>query len=141
MAGVKLRSFVVVCVAGFTVMLMATQVVGQVAATNDHSALMERKLRSAQAVLAGIARSDFDEISRESKRLRLLSHEAAWNVLQTDEYVRLSRTFRSTTTQLERAAESENLDAVGLAYVKLTISCIDCHRHTAKVQESTKGSP
>jgi hypothetical protein len=60
----------------------------------------------------------------------LLSQEAGWNVIQTPEYLRLSEDFRNTTGQLKQAAMEKNLDAVGLAFVKLSISCIDCHRHT-----------
>ncbi len=104
----------------------------QVTATPEHAAIMERKLLSANRVLAGIAREDFKEIAQQAQRLRLLSQEAGWNVLQTPEYLRLSKDFRSTTEQLEEAAERNNIDAVGLAFIKLSIGCIDCHRYARK---------
>ena len=97
--------------------------------TPAHNTLMEKKLTSAQQVLAAIAREDHDSIAKQAQQLRLLSQEAAWNVLQTSEYIRLSEDFRNTTDQLQAAAKHENVDAVGLAFVKLSISCIDCHRH------------
>ncbi len=109
--------------------LLVTSSWAQVTATPEHAALMERKLLSANRVLAGIAREDFKEIATQAQRLRLLSQEAGWNVLQTPEYMRLSEDFRNTTLQLEKAAAGNNLDAVGLAFIKLSISCIDCHRH------------
>lgn len=73
-----------------------------------------------------------DMIEKHSQSLHLVSREAGWNVLATPTYLRLSEDFRATTTQLERAAEKKNLDAVGLAYVKLSISCIECHRYARK---------
>ena len=100
----------------------------------QHAVLMEKKLTSAQEALAGLARRNFPEIEKQAQMLNLLSHEAAWNVIQTEEYLRLSDSFRSTTKQLERAARDQEADAVGLAYIKLTISCMDCHRYADEQQ-------
>ena len=95
----------------------------------QYSALMEQKLTSAQNVLEGVATEDFSLIQAHAARLHLLSQEAGWNVLQTGQYVRFSDTFRNAAKELEESAKEKNLDAAGLAYIKLTISCIDCHRH------------
>lgn len=98
-------------------------------ATPQHGLIMQRKLESAQLALAGIAREDFAQVEKHAQLLSLLSREAGWNVIQTPEYIRLSNDFRGTAKQLQESAKEKNIDAVGLAYVKLTISCIDCHRH------------
>ena len=97
--------------------------------SRNHTVLMEKKLVAAQKVIAGIAHEDYANIQKQAQLLRLMSDEAAWNVIQTPEYVRLSEHFRGTADQLIRAAKDRNMDAVGLAYVTLSISCIDCHRH------------
>ena len=103
---------------------------GQVPLTTpEHAVLMEKKLKSAQRVLAGVARDDYADVAKQARTLMLLSQEAGWNVIQTGEYKRLSEDFRNTARQLEETAKDKNSDAVGLAYVKLSISCIDCHRH------------
>ena len=106
----------------------------------QHAVLMEKKLASAQEVFAGLARRNFPEIEKQSQMLMLLSHEAAWNIIQTQEYLRLSDAFRATTKQLQRAAEDHDSDAVGLAYIKLTISCIDCHRYSDEQQAAKADS-
>ena len=95
----------------------------------QHHHIMDRKLAVTQEVMEGIARNDFKKISQQSQKLHLLSREAGWRVLATPTYLRLSEDFRATATQLEKAADKENLDAVGLAFVKLSISCIECHRY------------
>ncbi|MEM7315593.1 MAG: hypothetical protein AAF497_20835 [Planctomycetota bacterium] len=97
-----------------------------------HKDVMEQKLDAVNKVMEGIARSNFDTIAKQSQKLHLLSREAGWNVLATPTYLRLSEDFRATATQLQNAAEKKNLDAAGLAYVKLSISCIECHRYARK---------
>lgn len=106
----------------------------------QHAVLMEKKLTSAQEVLGGLARRNFPEIEKQAQMLNLLSHEAAWNVIQTEEYLRLSDSFRSTIKQLKRAAEDGESDAVALAYINLTISCIDCHRYAEAQRAARDGA-
>ncbi len=97
---------------------------------------MARKLTSAQKVLEGLALEDYGLIERESQQLHLLSQESDWNVLQTPDYARLSADFRKTTQQLQEAGENKNLDAAGLGYIKLTFTCIECHRHVRNVRKN-----
>ena len=119
-------------------LMIVVVVTAQIPATPEHAALMERKLAAAQEVLGGLARENFSAVEDNAQLLTLLSQEAAWNVIQTPEYRRLSEEFRGAAKQLKQAAEQQNIDAVGLAYVKLSISCIECHRH-AKEQLTKTG--
>lgn len=117
----------------------------QVPVGRQHAVLMQRKLTSTQEIVAGIAFENFDDLAKQAQLLSLLSREAGWNVIQTPEYIRLSDAFRGSTAQLRKAAEAKNLDAVGLAYIKLSISCIDCHRHSkeelARIGERPAAEP
>lgn len=97
-------------------------------------ALMHAKLESAQKLLKGIALEDYESISQQSQQLRLLSLDTGWNILQTKDYARISGEFREAARQINAGAEKKNLDAVGLAYFKLTMTCIDCHRHVRAEQ-------
>ena len=107
-------------------------VCGQEPGSPQHDVIMEKKLECAQELFAAVTTGDFEEVNRQAQKLRLLSQEAGWNRLQTPEYMRLSADFRGSTSQIEAAADEKNLDAVGLAFVKLSITCIDCHRHTSQ---------
>ncbi len=98
-------------------------------------ALMQAKLESAQALLKGLALEDFELIEKNSQRLELLSIDAGWNIIQTKDYARISKEFREATRHMKKAADKQNLDAVGLGYMKLTMSCIDCHRHVRKTRK------
>ena len=92
-------------------------------------ALMHRKLESSQSLLKGLALEDYALLSKEAQTLQLLSLDAGWNVVQTKEYARVSGEFRDAAKKIRKAGEDKNLDAAGLGYLQLTMTCIDCHRH------------
>lgn len=96
-------------------------------------ALMHRKLDSSQALIKGLALEDYDLLSKEAQKLQLLSLDAGWNVVQTKEYARISGEFRDAAKKIGKAGKEKNLDAAGLEYFQLTMSCIDCHRHVRAV--------
>ncbi len=96
-------------------------------------AIMQAKLDHSQALLEGLATEDFDSLERHSSALTVLSLETDWNVLQTAEYRRLSEDFRRTTKSLAKAAKEENLDGATLAYVGITMKCVECHKYVRSV--------
>lgn len=117
--------------------LLVTTKPGQTQNTDTGSvvnieALMLRKLHSAQSVLKGLALEDHKLIGTEAQTLQLLSLDTDWNVVQTKDYARLSTEFREAARKIQQASKDKNLDAAGLGYVQLTMTCIDCHRHVRK---------
>ena len=52
-----------------------------------------------------------------------------WNVIQTPEYQQRSDEFRRHARALTKAAQDKNLDGATLAYVQLTLACVECHKH------------
>lgn len=92
-------------------------------------ALMQRKLSSSQSLIKGLALEDYTLIEREAQQLQLLSLDAGWNVIQTKDYARISGEFREAAKKIRQAGKDKNLDAAGLGYFHLTMTCIDCHRH------------
>lgn len=123
-----MKAMVIAVVVTIMPTVLATTAAAQTGGV-DVDALMQRKLSSAQAVLKGLALEDYATISSGAHRLQLLSHDVGWNILQTKEYKRHSEDFRNAAESIEKAADNKNLDAAGLGYVKLTLTCIDCHRH------------
>ena len=101
-------------------------------------ALMNQKLMSSQALLKGLALDDFELIKRESQRLQLLSLDASWNTIQTTDYTRISKEFNEAAKKIKKAGEAKNLDAAGLGYFQLTMTCIDCHRHVRNIQAKAR---
>ncbi len=96
--------------------------------------IMKAKLRHSQALLKGIALEDYESIIKDSQALSLLSQEASWNVIQTEDYLTHSIDFRRAADSMNKAAKEKNLDAVTLAYFQMTLRCVDCHRHVRSVR-------
>ena len=124
--------FLGVVTAWFAVPQAAQTQVTDLRSPVDFGALMQRKLHSSQSLIKGLALEDYELIAREAQQLQLLSLDAGWNVLQTEDYARISGEFRQAAKKIGRAGKEKNLDAAGLGYFQLTMSCIDCHRHVRK---------
>lgn len=101
---------------------------------NDVAAFMQLKLTHAQKVLEGIAVEDFDEIAKHSQAMGLLAQDENWRVYQTPEYREHSADFQRTAASLTKAALDKNLDAAALAYLQLTMGCVNCHKYTRGVR-------
>ena len=90
---------------------------------------MQRKLDASRQIVEGLAIEDFDKISRAAQDLMLLSHEADWNVIQTQPYFGMSSEFRGAAERLRDSANDSNLDGATLAYFEVTLSCVRCHKY------------
>ena len=93
------------------------------------SKYMRAKLVHSQKLLEALALEDFEQMIKHSQDLKLLSQESIWNVLQTEQYVQHSTDFRRRTDALTAAAKKKNLDGAALAYVELTLNCVQCHKY------------
>ncbi len=100
---------------------------------NDVSIFMRAKLGHAQLVMEGLALADYDLIARGSHDLALASQASSWEVLQTEDYARQSREFRRACESLRSAAKDKNLDGAALAWMEVTLKCIQCHKYVRDV--------
>ena len=100
------------------------------------AAFMRAKLGHAQNVLEGLAVEDFDLIERGAQDLALASQASSWQVLQTADYARHSDEFRRSSNALRAAAKARNLDGAALAWMEVTMKCIQCHKY---VRDTERG--
>ena len=91
------------------------------------SSFMRLKLEPVKGALEGIALADFEMISKHAGTIRNLLLDESWMVVQSEEYRRQSNEFRSIVEQLQQAAKEKNVDRATLAYVQMTIRCVQCH--------------
>jgi uncharacterized membrane-anchored protein len=89
---------------------------------------MREKLGLSQKVLEGLTAEDFALVEDRARRLGAMSLEPPWQVMDHPDYAQHSLAFRRQAEALARAAAARNLDGATLAYVRLTMSCIDCHK-------------
>lgn len=96
--------------------------------------VMQQKLGHSQVVLAAVTTSNWGEMERRSEALIQLTKDPAWMVLNTPDYARNSQAFVRAAEDLLDAARRRDLDAAPLAYVSMTLSCVQCHRYVARAR-------
>jgi hypothetical protein len=100
----------------------------------DVKMFMRAKLVHSQRVLEGLTLEDFDSVVKHAQQMSLLSQDASWNVIETQEYYERSADFRRSLDDLKAAAQKKNLDGAALGYMGVTLKCIECHRYLRQVQ-------
>ena len=106
--------------------------------TTSRAEFMRMKLEFSKQVLEGITLENFDTISKNAKTLRRLSEAAEWEVPtipNAGEYIVFTTEFQRLTDELAKKAKEKNMDGATLAYLRLTMNCVNCHkyvRQTAK---------
>ncbi len=68
-------------------------------------------------------------ISLNAKTLQGLTQAEDWFQSDTTEYQAQLNIFKFANDELVRLAGEEDLDGASLAYMQLTLSCVNCHKH------------
>ena len=90
---------------------------------------MREKLDHAQALLASVVLGDHAGAARLANELALLSEASTWSPLRTAEHLHYASDFRESARSLIDAANAGNTDGVSLAYMEMTLNCVQCHKH------------
>ena len=120
--------------AGSLLVLAALVTTGHSQKPDKVGVFMRAKLKHSQKVIEGLATEDFDIIAKSAQEMNLLSHATTWQVLQTPEYNQHSLEFRRSADALHEAAKNKNLDGAALAYVGVTLNCVNCHKYVRRVK-------
>lgn len=96
-------------------------------------AFMRKKLEASQSVLEGLAVEDFDLIERGAKQLRATSVAAEFMVINDPLYAESAADFTKIVDKLVKAAKEKRLDGSTLAYLDMTMSCVECHKYVRNV--------
>ncbi len=92
---------------------------------------MREKLNYSKDVLEGLALERYTAIENAGKALKKLSEGAEWEVTtipNATDYVMLTTDFQRHADDLVKQAKAKNIDGATLAYLKLTMSCVQCHK-------------
>lgn len=93
---------------------------------------MRQKLDFSKLLLEGLAVENYDLITKNAKALRKLSTAAQWEVPtipNASEYITFTGEFQRLCDELEKNAAAKNLDGATLSYLRLTMSCVNCHKY------------
>lgn len=104
----------------------------EIAAPPDKSAMenfMARKLAAAQKALEGVAREDFEQIQAMTNEMIDLSRHEAWERMASARFVQDTADFVTAAEFLDRMAEAKDAEGTSLGFVRLTLTCANCHSH------------
>lgn len=120
-------SITILCLAAMFA-FKATSLTSQEPGQASKAGFMRLKLEPAKKILEGIALGDFQMIRVNSEQMRKLSLDADWMVMQTEQYNRHSKDFQSSLNLISRMCDESDLDGVTLAYMQMTMRCVQCHK-------------
>ena len=89
---------------------------------------MKKKLEYSEKILAALAKEDFETIGNTAHSMNALSQMEKWARSGLPDYRDQLHIFQNSNKQLIRMAEKSNLDGAALAYVQMTLSCVNCHK-------------
>lgn len=93
---------------------------------------MRQKLEFSKQVLEGLTVENYQTISKGARALRQLSMASEWEVPtipNANEYVVFTGEFQRLCEELSTKAKEKNIDGATLAYLRLTMSCVNCHKY------------
>jgi cytochrome c556 len=122
-----MAAVVILLIANVGVTASAAQTIGL-------NRVMRAKLEHAQQILGDVVTSNWSGLEQHSQELRRAAEDPAWAVLTTPEYVRQTGAFLRASDDLLEAAKQRDLEGAPLAYVSLTMSCVQCHRYVARTR-------
>jgi hypothetical protein len=103
-------------------------VVGASAQSARLQLLMQQKREYARELLMTVTLGDWTELERLGDGLLEITEDPAWAPLKSPEYAEYSAAFLSASQSLLNAARRRDTVAAPLAYVSLTMSCVQCHQ-------------
>jgi hypothetical protein len=89
---------------------------------------MKKKLAYTEGILVGLTSEDFEAIGKNARSMNALGYFEKWVRAGSAEYSSQLKIFKNANERLIRMADEENLDGAALAYVQLTLSCVNCHK-------------
>jgi hypothetical protein len=115
---------------GFAFFGLVTSPFGQPKVPVSTKEFVREKLQHSQKLLGALATEDYFTLEQMAQRLGAMTQHADWHwqAFQNPDYTAFSAGFRAQANALAKAAKDKNIDASTLAYVRMTMSCVDCHK-------------
>jgi hypothetical protein len=105
---------------------------GQEQPRRTRAELMRMKLEHSKKILEGLTLENYPAITKEAQALKKISEAAEWEVPtipNAGEYIVFTSEFQRLADELAKKAKEKNLDGATLAYLRLTMNCVNCHKY------------
>ena len=93
------------------------------------SIFMRAKLTNSQNVIEGLATENYDLIEAGAARMLLMSKATEWRVGDRPQYKQDTVEFVNACKDLIAQSKAKNIEGATLAYLQLTMNCVECHKH------------
>jgi hypothetical protein len=123
---------VVLCLVWFAFSTVVFAVLGGEQRRTSRAEFMRMKLEYSKKVLEGLTLEDYAAIAKNAKALKALSQAAEWEVPtipDVTDYVAFTTEFQRLADELGQKAKDKNIDGATLAYLRLTMNCVNCHKY------------
>ena len=100
--------------------------------------LMSLKLDHARTILESIIKQDFETLKESSFRLGVLTASSDWLVIPTPEYSQNMADFRRAVEALGETHKGGDIDSAALAYLDMTLRCVQCHKYVRAYQTGSE---
>lgn len=91
--------------------------------------IMAKKLHHTHRLITALAVEDFAQLADDARELKLIGEATLAKVSPDLDYVRYCGEFTAVADELARRARDHDLNGSTLSYVRLTINCVECHKH------------
>jgi hypothetical protein len=105
---------------------------GQEQKARSRAEFMQMKLEYSKRVLEGLTMENYETIIKNARALKTISQAAEWEVPtipNAGEYVVFTTEFQRLADELVKKAREKNMDGATLAYLRLTMNCVNCHKY------------
>ncbi len=119
---------ILIILSAIVVSSAAIAVRGEDKQEDKSSIWMKQKLAASQNIFAGLTKGDFDMIGKNANSMRAVGYLERWVRADIPGYRTLMNDFEYANKSLALAAQEKNLDKAMVAYMQLTISCVECHK-------------
>lgn len=113
---------------GAVILVLAATTIGSAQRPNLGE-LMREKLMHAEDLVGAVVLGNHARIEQSAAELVRLSEATTWSPLQTPQYLNHASQFRVAAETLADEARARDIDGVSLAYMEMTLSCVQCHKH------------
>ena len=103
-------------------------------------AFMRKKLAASQSVLEGLVVEDFEMIAEGARQLKITATAGEFMVSNDEIYINYADDFRRVVNKLAVAAKEKRLEGATLAYLDMTMKCVDCHKHVRNAPIASEGN-
>lgn len=97
------------------------------------SEFMRKKLDSSNKILEGLVTDELKTVAEACDELLEMSTAEKWRASNDMMYLQHSEEFRNSVKQLRKKANSASIDGTALAWVDVTMNCIQCHEWVRNV--------